>query len=253
MHIGLIGAGNVATALGQVLKSRGHEVPVVYNRTFSRAQELAALLSAHPTDDLSVLPATCEAILIAVKDSAIHEIIVRLRPHLKEILVCHTAGSVPLEVFDGYAHGGVIWPVQTITAYFPSESALPLVVDGVSPEAIEQLRRLAAGISDIVYVLNEHQRQVLHLCATIANNFSNHLYALAEDLLAEEDISFEILKPIIRETAMRVQGTSPADTQTGAAKRGDTETMERHLALLEKHPEIQALYRLMSASIRQKS
>lgn len=253
MRIGLIGAGNVATVLGKALKAAGHQIPVIYNQTFTRAQKLAEILSSHPTADLAVVPPTCEAILIAVKDSAIPEVFHALRPYLKQQLVFHTAGSVPSDVFDDYPNCGVLWPVQTITAHFSPDTEIPLVVDGNSGHSIALLRELAGSISEKVYILNAQQRQVLHLCATIANNFSNHMYALASDLLKEQDISFDILKPIILETAARVQHVAPEKTQTGAARRGDLATIERHLALLADHPEIQALYRLVSESIRRKA
>ena len=109
---------------------------------------------------------------------------------------------------------------------------------------------MAKTIGNLVYQVNDNQRAVLHVAAVFANNFTNHCFALAEKILEEADLPFEMLHPLMEETLAKALQDSPAKMQTGPAMRGDEETIRRHLSLLSQHPEWQALYANLSQSIQ---
>ena len=111
------------------------------------------------------------------------------------------------------------------------------------------LQELAQTISNKVYFIDSAKRKTLHLAAVFACNFPNYLYNIAQQLLAKQEIDFELLRPLILETAEKVQQSLPADVQTGPAIRNDEITMRNHLQLLNDEPQLQQLYTLLSQGI----
>ena len=99
---------------------------------------------------------------------------------------------------------------------------------------LKELDTLAHTITNHVEEAGDEERLKLHLAAVFCNNFVNHLYVLMEDYCRQEHISFNLLKPLIAETALRIETISPADAQTGPAVRNDTNTIEKHLHMLER-------------------
>jgi hypothetical protein len=75
---------------------------------------------------------------------------------------------------------------------------------------------------------------------------------MAEELLTKNGLDFNLLRPLILESAAKVQQLSPTDAQTGPARRGDEPTIARHLELIENDPGLKALYELMSKQIIKK-
>ncbi|WP_373517045.1 DUF2520 domain-containing protein, partial [Pricia sp.] len=96
---------------------------------------------------------------------------------------------------------------------------------------------------------SSEQRKVLHLAAVFVNNFTNHLYHIGKEICDEKGLPFEILQPLIQETLDKTEQLTPYDAQTGPARRGDSETLEKHLGQL-KNPEYKKVYEVMGESIR---
>ncbi len=249
-RIFLIGAGNVATALGEAFHQAGFQIAGVYSRTRSHAQHLANALAAPVIGHLSELPGDIDMTILAVTDTAIPSVYALIGEMGPDMLIVHTSGGTPVSVFMHHPNSGVMWPVQTLSASHPISMAdVPFAVTGMTAQVEEVVATLTETISRRVFRMTDEQRMILHLAATIANNFSNHMYFLAEEIVEEAGIPFDILKPIILETALKISRMSPAAAQTGAAIRGDRVTMQRHLDLLSDNPRLQAIYKQLSASI----
>ena len=97
--------------------------------------------------------------------------------------------------------------------------------------------------------MNSDQRKALHLAAVFVNNFTNQLYRVAHEITESEGVEFDILKPLILETAQKVQTMSPYMAQTGPAKRNDKNTIKRHLKQL-KNEQHKAIYNLLTNTIK---
>jgi predicted short-subunit dehydrogenase-like oxidoreductase (DUF2520 family) len=97
--------------------------------------------------------------------------------------------------------------------------------------------------------MTSEQRLVLHIAAVFACNFSNHVYAIAQQLVESKGISFDYLRPLIAETAANVQQALPSEVQTGPAIRKDEKILQKHLDFLKEKPQLQEIYRLLSQSI----
>ncbi|MEM9076481.1 MAG: DUF2520 domain-containing protein [Bacteroidota bacterium] len=183
--------------------------------------------------------------VIAISDNAIPEISKKIT---QEGLVVHTSGATPMEVIPT-KNRGVFYPLQTFTkGHVLDFSTIPICVEAEDPMSFTKLQQLGECISNKVYGINSEQRKKLHLSAVFANNFSNHLFHISEVLCKEENLSFELLKPLILETVKKLDFLSPLEAQTGPARRKDSESMKRHLELLTDEKQIK-LYMLLSEAI----
>jgi predicted short-subunit dehydrogenase-like oxidoreductase (DUF2520 family) len=251
MNIVLIGTGNTATILGRKLKAAGHKILLVYGRDAAAASALAYELGSASTNYWAVVPRNADLYLIAVSDIAIADI--RAEMHLPESTVVHTAASVPLDMLKGTGeHYGVFYPLQSLrknSERLPAD--IPVIVDAGDSATKQQLEDLAYSISNKVAHVDDAGRLRLHLAAVFCNNFVNHIYSLMEDWCSREGLDFQLLLPLIRETAERVQEMPPKQSQTGPALRHDRVTLERHRQLLAAEPKLLAIYDLFSKSIQE--
>ena len=251
MDIAIIGSGNTAAVLGRKFKAAGHQIVQIVSRNAATATALAYELDTKSSNYIILLNKNADVYIIAVPDDAIKEVVSTLR--LPGKVVAHTAGSVAKELLkDVTAHYGVFYPLQSLrkeTGYLPD---IPVFFEGSDEVANKTLEALALSISSgPVKKAGSEERLKMHVAAVIANNFTNHLYALAEEYCQKEGLDFRQLIPLIEETALRLKTISPAKTMTGPAMRHDEETIKKHLALLQDHPQLQKLYRVLTESIQQ--
>ncbi|MBL7713026.1 MAG: DUF2520 domain-containing protein [Chitinophagaceae bacterium] len=249
LSFSIVGTGNMAWFLAERLSAAGHHFEGIYGRNLLAAQEIAAQYPTLIYTSLAEIPDREHHIcLLAVKDDALPAIAAQLR--FQETSLVHTAGSVSIAVLAPSAkHYGVIWPVYSITRsrHFLRQD-VPLVTE--SNDGSTLIGTLAGSISGLSGAMGEAQRFQLHLSAVFANNFTNHLIAVSEQLCAGQHIAFDYLKPLIEQTFERLQHQSPQNLQTGPAIRGDEATQQKHRDLLKDQPELAAVYQSLSISIR---
>ncbi len=251
----LIGAGRLATHLGLQLKEQGCTILQVYSRTAQRANTLSKKLTCKSTNDLKKISSTGTLYIIAVSDSAIESVAGQLAKNkrLEDKLFVHTSGATPSTILKPYFKNyGGFYPLQTFSANRSVDfSTIPICIDARYVKHKKELGKLAELISNKVHFINEKQRAVLHIAAVFVNNFSNHMFAIAEQIVSKEDISFDLLRPLLLETALKVQTNSPTKMQTGPAVRKDKNTLLRHLLFLKHtHPEFASIYHIISESIQ---
>ncbi len=249
MRVVLIGTGNVATVLGRKIREAGHEVAQVYGRQGAHARALAEQLQAAWTTNMEQLDTHADFYIIAVADTAIPAVAAALP--VKDKLVVHTAGSVSKEELKGGStRYGILYPLQSLRKEMQHLPAIPLLVDANNTDDLSLLQHFAGSMSAQVQIAGDEQRLKLHVAAVIVSNFTNHLYALAEQYCKKEQADFHLLHPLIREVADRLQYISPQEAQTGPAIRNDTTTIQKHLNLLEGHGNIKDLYAWFTKSIQ---
>jgi len=247
----LIGAGNVATHIGQALYNQGVDIVQVYSRSLRSAKPLSKQLKAEPITDISQVQQV-DAYLFAVKDDVIPELIAAF-PFSGRIML-HTAGSVDMEVFSAKTSDyGVVYPLQTFSKQRSVDiSEVPFCLEASNSDLAKLLEVWLRKISSSVQFLNKEQRASVHLAAVFACNFSNYMYTVAEDFLRHRQLNFSLLRPLISETARKVTHHLPSQVQTGPAIRADEKIMAKHLQLLTNAPEWQNLYRFVSDSIEKR-
>lgn len=251
----LVGAGNVAWHLAQHAHSQGLNVVQIFSREQEKAMALAQKIGAKAIADFNEVLPSADLYLLLVKDDAIDKVAAILSTILpKSALVCHGSGATNLTVLQKHFHRcGVFYPLQSFSKnrdldYF---TQVPLCVEATEKADEVLLLDLAKKLSQQAALVNSEQRFTLHLGAVFVNNFVNKLYAVAEDLLQQKDLPFELLLPLIQETAAKVQNHSPFDMQTGPARRGDLEIQQKQLHSLDQDARWQLIYELMSRLIAQ--
>ncbi len=248
MNVVIIGSGNVANVLGHMILNSRHNIMQVVSPELAHAKLLADDLHCAYTNKISNINRGADLYLIAITDCALPG----LKNHLSlgSSIVVHTAGSVPCDVLNGISlNYGVLYPLQSLYRGMDLSVVVPLLIDGNSATTVHVIGDFARTLSSLVSVAHDAERLKLHVAAVLVNNFTNHLYAMAETFCSTERIDFNMLKPLIRETANRITTQSALSIQTGPAKRKDRMTIEKHLSLLSMYPEIRDIYIKMTDSI----
>lgn len=244
-----IGAGNLATQLSKNLVSNGISVSQVYSRTNSSAQELASQLGVKYTSKISEIDKSADIYFVALKDSVIDDVLMQY--DFKDKLVVHCAGSIPIDILEKHsANFGVFYPLQTFSKIRNVEfSDIPILVESNTKRNEDLLINLARIVSNKVSILNSEKRKHLHISAVFASNFVNHFYNVSARILDSKDIDFDVLRPLIMETAKKVQELDPETAQTGPAVRFDENVILAHVKELEGFDNYVELYKLISKSI----
>ena len=249
----VVGAGNVGHNFGLAFKQAGYLIHEIYSRSQDSAVSLSQRLNCNFTTDLSKLDPGADIYIIAVNDDALPKVIEEFP--FRDKLTVHTSGATSLEVFEGkgFSDFGIFYPVQSFSKEDTESLApIPICVESKKSEVEALLMSFGKSLSMKVYQLDSEKRKALHVAAVFANNFSNHMYAIAEELLDEASISFDIIRPLIETTAKKIHRKSPASIQTGPAVRNDQKIIKKHLEHLEAHPDYKELYKAITESILKK-
>ena len=244
-NIILLGSGNVATHLGIALKNSNYTIVQVFSKSIKNAKLLAKKLDTHFTNDLTKLK-PADLIIVSINDDAILSVLSKI----KDTAIVHTSGSIGLDVFkQKFTNYGVFYPLQTFNKEVDINiSEIPFCIEGNSLEFEKQLIKIAKALSNNVVKMNSQQRKQLHIAAVFACNFSNHMYSIADELLANNNIDFKILLPLIRKINANLENYRPKEVQTGPAKRKNIAIIQEHIATIKEN-EIKELYHKISDNI----
>ncbi len=239
----LLGSGNVATHLFQAFsKANEIEVVQVFSRTVSN--DFPEILQ---TTNFSKI-AEADVYIICVSDAAISSVSTQLQ--FKNRLIVHSSGSSDLNVLDSKNSRGVFYPLQTFTKNKPVDfSEIPICLETETDSDYKILEKVAKSISNNIHAISGEQRKALHVSAVFVCNFTNHLYQIGKDICLKNTIPFEILQPLIIETAEKIKLLSPSEAQTGPALRNDQKTIEKHIDFLSNENQ-KEIYKIMTKSIQ---
>lgn len=242
----LLGAGNVATHLYKAFQgSNNVTVKQWYNRSKKSIETFKTEVEV--IDDLSKLN-KADIYILAVSDDAISELSSQLP--FENRFVVHTSGSVSAYDMDKKNRRGVFYPLQTFSKSADIDfSEVPICLETLVKTDYKLLKELATSISNLTKRVNSDQRASLHLAAVFVNNFTNQIYRVAHEITESQGAEFDMLKPLILETANKIQHMSPYKAQTGPAKRNDKKTIKKHLKALDNEHH-KAIYNLLTESIK---
>ena len=245
IRVSIIGSGNVAQHLIQTFsKNAAIELVQVFTR---KKESVAHLIAANQIyTDFNELIAT-DLFIIAITDDAIAEVSKELP--FNNQLVVHTSGSVAMNAVDSKNRQGVFYPLQTFSKSKEIDfKSIPICIEAQNENDLNTLETVAKSISNTLYKINSEQRKAIHIAAVFVSNFVNHLYQIGNDICIENNLPFDILKPLIQETANKILTLSPNEAQTGPAKRKDTQTINKHLNFLTDYNQ-KEIYKLLTKSI----
>ncbi len=245
IRIVIIGSGNVAQHLiSAFTKSKDIEVVQV----FSRKNDVDSFLfpSNKVISDISLLK-DADLYLLSVSDNAIAEVSAQISFTNK--LVAHTSGTTSIEILSENNRKGVFYPLQTFTKGKEVDfKEIPICLEAQNEEDYLLLEKVAQSISKKAVKISSEQRKAIHVSAVFVCNFVNHLYQIGNEICLQNNIPFEILIPLIEETAAKIKSLSPMEAQTGPAKRNDTITINSHLNFLSNETN-KEIYKLLTKSI----
>ena len=237
----IVGAGNLATCLGEALCRVGIVPQAVCSRSEASALQLAEKLGCAHTTSVQLLP-DADIVITAVSDDALPVVCRELVARYSDALLVHTAGSVPVKLWAdvGAKRYGVFYPMQTFSKGKSVDfSRLGIFLEACDERGFLQLEKLARNLTQMVYRATSEQRAYLHIAAVFSCNFTNAMYRMAAELLEKEGLPFDVMLPLIDETAAKLHHLSPTDAQTGPAARGDKEILARQSAMLgDVHREV---------------
>lgn len=246
ISVTLVGSGNVAHHLANALSNAPN---VVLDRWVVRTPSSVLIEINTKFSEKFDEPSSSQIIILAISDDAIADYSASLNQ--SDALLVHTSGSVNLHHMDKKHRRGVFYPLQTFSKNKPLEfSSIPICIEALQKEDLNLLTALADALGCKSRVISSEQRLALHLAAVFVNNFSNQMYRIAHEITDGARLDFDLLIPLILETAMKVQDLSPYQAQTGPALRKDQKTIKRHLKQLEKENH-RLIYELITKSIQQ--
>jgi len=252
-NVVLLGSGRVGSIFAKSIVRQGLNLIEIHNRSNHSTGQLRKELEAIPGWRGLQAQLNPDLYIIAVPDDEIPAVMETFT-FRGDAIVVHTSGSVSINVLNkGIENYGIFYPLQTfVSGREISLREVPICIEASNNTTQKILTEFAGKFSGSVYQLNSEQRRVAHLAAVIAGNFSNALYDIAFELLEEKGLPRELIKPLIKETAERIDSFEPAKVQTGPASRGDMNIILKHLELLSDKDNTRKLYELMSKLILKK-
>jgi len=251
LNIGIIGSGNVATHLATEFAEYGHQILFIYSKNEGNAQLLARKTHSKTIKSLNISDIDIDVLIIAVNDDAIKDVAEQLKLSGKTIVV-HTSGSIPLNILSNFENAGIFYPLQTFTKNRKVEfSEIPILIESNNEFTKEKLEELGRTISENIQFADSEKRKILHLAAVFANNFTNAMLSISEELLEQHHIDKTLLYPLAKETIAKALDLGAENAQTGPAQRGDLEVQKKHVELLIDNEKYQVLYKLLSEIISQ--
>ena len=245
ISITIIGSGNVAHHLAKAI-SDSPELELVQMAMRNSSNAPSNIETSKITTAFSDLK-EADLYLVAVSDESIENVINLLAQ--PDRLIAHTSGTSDLNISEASYRKGVFYPLQTFSK---SKEVLfetvPICLEATSDFDYHLLEKVAGALSNSVYSISSEQRKSLHVAAVFVCNFVNHLYTQGEAICTDNNIDFNILKPLILETANKIMSVAPSEAQTGPAKRKDTLTINNHLHFLTDENQ-KEIYKLLTQSI----
>ena len=250
--VSFIGAGNLAWHLAQALDNTDFAVREVYSRNKKNAAALVAnMYNAEVHDSLDFSSSDSQIFIIAVSDDAIEDVAQEIALPENAILI-HTSGSQPLSSL-GYSatpNIGVIYPLQTFSKTKKVDfKDVPVFIESDDRETEKVLINLAKAITKKVVKITSAERKALHVAAVFASNFTNHMLLISQEIMKDNKLSFDWLKPLVAEMINKSLTIGPENAQTGPARRGDLETLDKHIDFLKHDKSLTEIYKIVSQNI----
>ena len=240
-EISIVGLGFVGKAFARHFLSRGLKIKQIV----VRKNQKEPLNGVAFIQDLSHLQPV-DLVLVCVNDAALEQVISQIP---NDQLIAYTSGAIGLNQFPKHQNISVFYPLQSFAKLKAEAVAeIPILLEAHDAATLNQLRDFALRNFKVCREMNSEQRAQLHLAAVFANNFTNHLIHLAQKHCAENNLDFDLLKPLVMETAKKWMNHNAVNLQTGPAIRGDQNVIEKHLNQLEGNEK--SIYEVLTRSIQ---
>ena len=260
-HITLVGAGNLAHALGPALKAAGYQIDAVAFRNLPasrrRASALAKKLRTKAIPLEQVVP-NSDIVWLCHTDDALPQTAARLarQPGWKGKIVIHSSGALSSDVLAPLqragAHAASLHPMMTfVPGTRPRLESVPFAVEG-DRQAVSAARRIAKALKAEVFEIKKDAKVLYHALGSFSSPMIVATLVTAERVGQAAGLSPKqvaaVMQPILRQTMKNFLERGAASAFSGPIKRGDLNTVRRHLENLARVPHASEVYRALVKS-----
>ena len=259
--ITLIGAGSLAQALGPALKAAGYRIEVVAGRNRAESQRRARLLARRlgakwcsveqvkPTSDVVWLLHTDDALATTAQTLA-------RAGDWRGKVALHSSGALSSDVLQPLKKAGAqtasLHPMMTFVAGTSLEmSKVPFAVEG-DREAIAAAKQIVRRLHAEIFPIRKSAKVLYHALGSFSSPMIVATLVTAERVGRAAGLSLpqtrKVMAAILQQTLKNYMERGPAAAFSGPIKRGDLETVRRHLRALKRVPEAGEIYRALVRS-----
>src|ERR1700704_4072428 len=259
--ITLIGAGNLAQAIGPALKAAGYRIDFVAARQTASSRRRAAMLAGNlgaRTQSLNDAGPDSDVIWICHTDDALLDTASRLgrKPGWKGKVVFHSSGALTSDVLLPLKRKGAatasLHPMMTfVPGATPSMHEVPFAVEGES-RAVVVARRIVRDLGAEIFPIRKMAKPLYHALGSFSSPLLVATLVTAERVGRGAGLTASqtrrIIAPILRQTMTNYLERGAAAAFSGPIKRGDVNTVFRHLQQLKRVPGASDVYRALVKS-----
>lgn len=262
MRIGFAGAGKVGFTLGRLFAEGGIALSGYYSRTQASACAAAGFTGSQSFASLQMLAAESDVLFLTVPDGAIASVYRSLpQEQLSEKMICHCSGALTAaEAFPDIAacgaYGYSIHPLFPISDRLTAYRELPgafFCIEGIGPH-LPLWQEMLQSLGIRVQVIAAEAKIRYHAACAVSSNLVCGLMQESLELLKQcgftEQTAIAALSPLMRSNLEHLIAEGPVHALTGPAERGDTETVQKHLACFAE-PDDREIYRAVSKKLLQ--
>jgi predicted short-subunit dehydrogenase-like oxidoreductase (DUF2520 family) len=259
--ITLIGAGNLAQALGPALKSAGYNIDFVAARETASSRRRAAMLARRlgaRTQLLNNAGPDSDILWICHTDDALAETAKRLaiKPGWKCKIVFHSSGALSSDVLSLLKRKGAntasLHPMMTfVPGTTPRMDGVPFAVEGDS-RAVAVARSIVGDLGAEIFPIKKAAKPLYHALGSFSSPLIVATLVTAERVGRSAGLTTSqtrrVMAPILKQTLKNYQERGAAAAFSGPIKRGDVDTVRRHLRELKRVPGASEVYRALVKS-----
>jgi predicted short-subunit dehydrogenase-like oxidoreductase (DUF2520 family) len=245
--IAFIGAGKISYSIADALLRNGYKISFAASSSLKSAQKFAKKFKIKFfSDSLTAVPESAGLIIIAVPDSQIKSVALKLagqKINFKKTLFIHLSGSENISVLKSLKEKGGLVASFHIMQTFPSKRIVKIrncfcAVETNNPSAKKFLFQLAGAIGLKPFGIESEEKVYYHLAGVFASNFLTANFFNSEQLLNKNKklkiTHSEIFKPIINQTLKNLESHGITGSISGPVERGDIKTVLNHIKTLKQ-------------------
>jgi predicted short-subunit dehydrogenase-like oxidoreductase (DUF2520 family) len=259
--ITLIGAGNLAQALGPALKAAGYHIDFVASRETASSRRRGAMLAGTleaRTQLLNDAGPTSDILWICHTDDALAETakLLARKPGWSGKIVLHSSGALTSDVLSPLKRKGAstasLHPMMTfVPGATPRMEEVPFAVEGDS-RAVAVARRIVRDLGAESFTIKKTAKPLYHALGSFSSPLIVAALVTAERVGRNAGLSASqtrrVMGPILRQTFKNYEERGAAAAFSGPIKRGDVNTVLRHLKELKRVPGASEVYRALVKS-----
>jgi predicted short-subunit dehydrogenase-like oxidoreductase (DUF2520 family) len=259
--ITLLGAGNLAQALGPALKSAGYKIDFVAARETASSRRRAAMLAGTleaRTQSLNDAGPTSNIVWICHTDDALAETakLLARKAGWTGKIVLHSSGALSSDVLSPLKRKGAstasVHPMMTfVPGATPRMEEVPFAVEG-DTRAVAVARRIVRDLGAESFAIKKTAKPLYHALGSFSSPLIVAALVTAERVGRSAGLTASqtrrVMTPILRQTMKNYAERGAAAAFSGPIKRGDVNTVLRHLKELRRVPGASDVYRALVKS-----